>query len=102
MIIKNKKEQSIIAKARIEILYHLTLESLKNKDIELAKNSVALIQKISRKNRISLKKYRWFFCKKCFFPYSAESISISTDAQTRTLNILCKKCGHIRRKILKK
>ena len=102
IIIKNKKEQSIIAEARIEILHSLTLKSLEKKDMELAKNSILIIQKIARKNKISLKKYNWFFCKKCFFPYSAQSIKISINKNTRTLNIMCKKCGHVRRKILKK
>ncbi|MCK5039956.1 MAG: hypothetical protein KAR87_03245 [Candidatus Aenigmarchaeota archaeon] len=101
-IVKNKKEQSIIAKTRIELLYALALDSLRKKDIVLARNSIKNMIKISRKNKISLKDYNWFFCKKCFEPYGVDTIDISTNKHTKTLDVLCKNCGYVRRKPLQK
>ena len=101
-IVKNKKEQSIIAKARIKILYKLALDSLKKKDIILARNSIKNMIKISRKNKISLKNYNWFFCKKCFEPYGTDTMDISTNKHKKNINILCKNCRYIRKKPLQK
>ncbi|MCK5176655.1 MAG: hypothetical protein KAQ92_02935 [Candidatus Aenigmarchaeota archaeon] len=101
-IIKNKKEQAIIAKARIEILYGLALESLKKKDLILAKSSIVMMKKISKKNKISLKKYNWFFCKKCLMPYDINITKYSTNRHTKTLDILCDNCGYTRKKPLNK
>lgn len=101
-IVKNKKEQSIIAKARIEILHKLALDSLRKKDIVLAKNSIKNMIKISRKNKISLKDYNWFFCKKCFEPYCADIVSVSIKKHAKTLDVVCKRCGYVRKKQLQK
>ncbi len=101
-IVKNKKEQAVIARARIEILYDLALDSLKKKDFILTKNSIIMMKKISKKNKISLKKYNWFFCKKCLVPYDADTTKYSTNRHTKTLNILCGNCGYTRKKPLNK
>ncbi|OYT34666.1 MAG: hypothetical protein B6U87_01665 [Candidatus Aenigmarchaeota archaeon ex4484_52] len=100
IIAKNKRERNIIANARIEILFNLAKEAFKKKDISFAQNCVYNIINISRKFRISIKKYNCFFCKKCGTIYTPRTLKISINKKNHTINILCKKCKTIRRKPL--
>ena len=59
-----------------------------------SQREIKKIEKLSAKNKIPIKEYKKFFCKKCLLPFQGnEKIRIKNGFKT----IECKSCREIRR-----
>jgi ribonuclease P protein subunit RPR2 len=95
VIKRDKKLENRIARERIEILLERA-EKYKNKDYGLARRYVELAKKISMRYKVRIpEKYRYAFCKKCYYPYKSDKIRIRIR-KSRVI-VTCLNCGFERR-----
>ena len=91
---------------RIEILDKLAFESLRKRDLELARNAGMLIRKLYLRNRVKVGvELKRRYCKKCYTPL-APGVSCRVRIRGKGKNIVrivtCLTCGSVYRLELSK
>jgi ribonuclease P protein subunit RPR2 len=90
---KDKKNQKIIAKSRINQLFELAEQNAKTNKMNLANRYVELARKISMRHLVSIpNEYKRSFCKHCY-NYLLPNVTSRVRINRGKLIIFCFKCN---------
>jgi len=90
--IKEKKEQKLIAKKRIDKLFALAEKNALSQRLDLANRYVEIARKISMRNLVPIpRKFKRRFCKHCY-SYLLPDSNCRIRIHRNRLIIFCKNC----------
>ena len=90
---RDKEYQRKIARERVEILLRKAREVVRE-DEELARRYTYLAWRIAQKHRVKLGKKKYTFCRKCFVPWTPETLQVRLVTRPYPMVVYrCLRCG---------